>query len=77
MVRGGGACAPEVRSNPSIDPQKGPMRKLSVFNQVSLDGYIANAEGDMYGDPVNPSGGPSGNTCHQPWPASASQSTKA
>ena len=30
----------------------------------------------MYGDDVIPSGGPSGRTCHQRWPAAASQSTK-
>ena len=35
----------------------------------------ANAERPRYGEP-NSSGGPSGSTCHQDWPASASQSTK-
>src|SRR5439155_26159395 len=39
-------------------------------------GEPANADGDMYGEPVIPSGGPSGSTCHQRWPAAASQSTK-
>jgi hypothetical protein len=38
-------------------------------------GEPAKADGDMYGEPVIPSGGPSGKTCHQDWPAAASQST--
>src|SRR4051794_12513928 len=43
---------------------------------ASRAGDPANADGDMYGEPVIPSGGPSGRTCHHRCPAAASQSTK-
>ena len=40
-----------------------------------MAGEPAKADGDMYGEPVSPSGGPRGSTCHQDCPAAASQST--
>ena len=38
--------------------------------------HAANADADAYGEPTS-SGGPSGSTCHQLWPAASSQSTNA
>jgi len=46
-----------------------------AFGEASSAGEPANADGDMYGEPVRPSGGPRGRTCHQRCPAAASQST--
>jgi dihydrofolate reductase len=45
----GALCALKANSNPDTNPEKDSiqMRNLLVFNQVSLDGYIADDTGDM------------------------------
>ena len=68
---------------PVVDPVGVPRAELLASVRVTVAsrsassaGEPANADGDMYGEPVIPSGGPSGSTCHQRCPAAASQSTK-
>ena len=68
--------------DPVVDPVRVPRAERDRIvardarrGSAISSGEPANADGDMYGEPVMPSGGPSGSTCHQRWPAAASQST--
>src|SRR5207245_8234464 len=45
-----------------------------AFGPARRFGEPAKADAVRYGEP-NSSGGPSGSTCHQDWPAASSQST--
>ena len=55
---------------------RAPASLTGAPGSASRAGQAAKADVDVYGEPER-SGGPSGSTCHQDWPAAASQSTNA
>ena len=75
---------PPGKARPVVDPvrvrvAKGRRARLpptAASGSASRPGQAANADVEVYGEPER-SGGSSGRTCHQDWPAAASQSTNA